>query len=254
MGFIDLHSHILPGLDDGASSVDETLAMLRLAHAGGTRVMVATPHCFLPPYDNGEPAIVGNSFRRLVEHLESLGRLDETGEYSFLDDLELRLGAENYVSPEFFDALASKSVVGIDSSRYLLVEFAPLLPWTSALAAIERIFQAGRVPVLAHVERYLFFRKRPKRLAELREMGCVAQLNAATLLGASGRGPARLASRLLGKGLIDVIASDGHGVDSRRPDLGRAAAALGKRHPEDRIALWLWENAARILEDKALAR
>ena len=81
-------------------------------------------------------------------------------------------------------------------------------------------------------------------------MGCVAQVNASTVLGASGRGLARLAAKLLDRGLVQIIASDGHGAEARRPDLGRVAAALAKKQPAERVALWLWENAARILEDK----
>ena len=254
MPFIDLHCHILPGIDDGPSSVAETLAMLRLAHAGGTRALVATPHCFLPPYNNFDPVVLSHSFHCLTEHLQELRRQDEKDEYAFLSEITLYPGAENYVSPEFFDALEKGNLISLNASRYVLIEFPPSLPFEVAFSAVERILQAGLFPVLAHVERYPFFQRGTKRLAGLLEMGCIAQLNASTLLGASGRGPAKLANKLLDMGLVHVIGSDAHGADVRRPDLGRAADALARKRPADRIALWLWENAARILDNSAPAR
>lgn len=254
MRFVDVHCHLLPGLDDGPPSIAETLAMLRLAHAGGTRVMVATPHCFLPPYGNSDPVVLANSFRRLTEHLEGLRAEDTGGEFRFLGDMALYLGAENYVSPEFLEALAKGAVVPLNDSRYLLIEFPPYLAFEAALSTVERILQAGFFPVLAHVERYSFFHKGTKRLAGLVRMGCVAQVNASTVLGSSGRGLARVADRLLDRGLVQILASDGHGTQARSPDLGRVAEALGRKHPAERVALWLWENAAHLLENKPPVR
>ncbi len=200
------------------------------------------------------PCIVPQKcFQRLTEHLERLSGEDPEGGYAFLSDMTLYLGAENYVSPEFFEALAKGEVVALNNSRYLLIEFPPFLPYEVAFSAVERVLQAGRIPVLAHVERYPFFQKGNKRLAGFIHMGCVAQVNASAVLGASGRGMARLAAKLLDRGLVQIIASDGHGTEARGPELGRAAEALRRKQPEERIALWLWENAARILEDKPLA-
>lgn len=255
MQFVDLHCHLLPGLDDGPTSVAETVEMLRLAHAGGTRALVATPHCFLSPYEISDPTLLASSFQRLTEHLERLrGGVDAAGEYAFLGEMALYLGAENYVSPELFVALEQGAVVTLNDSRYLLIEFPPFLSYEVAVSAVERILQAGLFPVLAHVERYGFFRKGTRRLAALQAAGCVAQVNASTVLGASGRGLARWAGKLLDRGLVQIIASDGHGVEARRPDLGRVAAALGRRQPAERIALWLRENGARILADEAPTR
>lgn len=258
MQFIDLHCHFLPGIDDGPSTVGETLAMLRLAHASGTRALVATPHCFLAPYNHSDPATLSHSFRCLIEHLERLGRQDQEQdqkkEYAFLSEMRFYLGAENYVSPEFFEALEKGELISLNTGRYVLIEFPPFLPFEAAFSAIEWTLQAGFFPVLAHVERYPVFQQDTNRLAGLLEMGCVAQLNSSTLLGASGRAQARLAAKLLDKGLIHVIASDGHGAEVRRPDLGRAAAALETEQPIDRIALWMWENPIRILDNRAPTR
>lgn len=253
MQFIDLHSHILPGVDDGSSSVRETVAMLRLAHAGGTRALVATPHFFLEPWNNTDPVLLTCLFERLTDELRQLGD-DENGENGFLNEMTLYLGAENYISTEFFEALDRAEVVTMNTSRYVLIEFPPFLPFTAAAAAVERILRAGKFPVLAHIERYPFLLRGTKRLAKFVEMGCVAQVNASTFTGAAGRALARRASKLLDAGLVHLIASDGHGANERRPDLSRAAEALGNRYPPERVSLWMWENAARILDDKAPAR
>lgn len=228
--------------------------MLRQAHAAGTRIAVATPHCFLPPWETSDPALLVHTFERLTEHLQRLQAEDERGEYNFLAEMSLRLGAENYISPEFFEALAKGQVVSLNRSRYVLIEFPPILPYEIALSAVDRILQTGRFPVIAHVERYPFCHRGTKRLARLVEMGCVAQINASTVVGASGRGLARLAAKLLDRGLVQVIASDCHDPHARPPDLGRAAEVLSRKRPAARVSPWLWENAARILEDKPLAR
>lgn len=248
MRFIDLHSHILPGVDDGASTLEETLAMLAMAHAGGTRGLVATPHCFLEPWNNTDPVVISNSFDRLTSHVAGLA--EAGGAEEELGEMQLYLGAENYVSPEFFEALEEERVVSLNASRYLLVEFPMFLPPHAALASAERILHAGYFPVLAHVERYPFFQRGPKRLAQFVEMGCVTQVNASTFLGAMGRGSVRLARKLLDANLVHLIASDGHGTSARRPDLSRAAEALAGRYSEESVNRWMWQNAARILEDK----
>lgn len=224
--------------------------MLRLAHEGGCRSLVATPHMFLPPYNVIEPQAVVEAFTRLTAALAEVGRRPE---FAFLAEVTLYLGSENYLCTEFLAALETGRLIPLNKSRYLLVEFPRFLAFELAVSAAERILAAGFVPVLAHVERYDYFQKSPRRLAGFAEMGCVSQLDAATLLGARGRHQARFADELLRQDLIHVIASDAHDTHRRRPNLSQAHQHLREAGSAGHARLWMWENPVRILANRDLA-
>ncbi len=249
MNFVDLHSHILPGVDDGAPSLDATIEMLRLAHQGGTRVMVATPHMFLPPYNN-DPAAMTDAFADTVQQLHQ--RSEQPG-LSFLAEMSLHLGAESYLSPEFLEALTHGKVLSMNSSFYLLVEFPAFLSVDMLTSAMERILTAGFVPILAHVERYPPFCQQPRRLQHFLQLGCVAQLNGASLLGLEGRAQRKVAYSLLSQGLVQVIASDAHDCRRRAPILDQVCRVARKNFPADDIRDWVVENPRRILANEVLA-
>ena len=117
--------------------------------------VVATPHMFLPPYDHDLQA-VKKAFAATVNELE---KWSERPEFSFLQEMSLYLGSENYLSPEFLEALEAGRVASLNGSFYLLVEFSDFLPLQMVSSAMERIVGAGFVPILAHVERYAPFRE-----------------------------------------------------------------------------------------------
>lgn len=260
MSFVDLHAHLIPGLDDGPADVKETLALLELAHAGGTRSLVATPHRFLPSFPTTPCAAVADTFAHLVAAFADLSLQPE---FAYLAEMTLYLGSENYLCAEFLAALDSGQVIPLNDSRYLLVEFPQFMAFEMVLSAAKRILAAGYMPVLAHVERYEFFHKDPQRLAGLAAMGCVAQLNASTLLGGHGshgsHGPrgerqARFAAALVRQNLIQIIASDTHDSRRRPPDLSRAHQHLEAAGFASQARRWMWENPARVLANQELLR
>ncbi len=247
MHFVDLHTHLLPAIDDGPASLDETIALLRLAHEQGTRALVATPHMFLPPWDLREPEMVRVAFDDTVSQLDALSGLPGS---EFLGELSLHLGAENSLSPEFLEALAARRVVSIAGGLYLLIEISPYFSSSMLDAAVERVLRAGFVPVLAHVDRHPELVRNPARLARLVAMGMIVQLNASSL-----RGPSPLvrdALALLDARLVHVIASDAHDTGRRPPDLRQAADVLGRRFGEPQVAAWMFDNPRRILNNRAL--
>ena len=162
--FVDIHSHLIPEIDDGAASLLESLEMLRFAYERGTRAMVATPHMFAS-FGNSDPLAVYDTYVSTVRRLERLANSDEN---AFSKEMALYLGSENFVSPEFLEALKDRNVLTLNGSRYLLVEFPPYLPFETAASAIDRVLEVGLTPVLAHVERYSFLEGKPRRLASLR--------------------------------------------------------------------------------------
>jgi len=206
---IDLHCHILPGLDDGPRTMEESLAMARMAAADGTRVIVATPHV-----DRELTIPDPNLVRHLVAELDRA--VQEEG-------LPLRIlpGSEVPAEPELLTALQEGRVLTVgDRGRHVLVE---LPSTTAAIYAPELFFRlqlAGYTPVIAHVERVAVFRQEPRMLQNFRDRGYHLQMNASSLRSRFGSG--RYARRLLKQGLVDIIASDGHDTMRRLPLLSPA--------------------------------
>jgi protein-tyrosine phosphatase len=243
LALVDLHCHFLPGVDDGAADVGEALAMLRLAHAGGTRHLVATPHLFHPAFPFRGVEEIRWRFARLEAELQALAAEPRNG---FLNELELALGAEHHVSTEFLTALEAGTVLPLGDGGHLLVEPSPLLSPEATELAVRRVIAAGWTPVLAHVERYPALCGDSRRLVALAELGCVAQVNATSLL-AGGWWRRRSCRRLLDRGLAQVVASDGHDTRWRKPDLGDVFAALSKSFPGEQVAAWMAGNPGAAL-------
>jgi protein-tyrosine phosphatase len=248
MRFVDIHTHLIPGLDDGPASLGETLEMLRHAYDRGTRAMVATPHMFASLGDT-DVLHVSDSYVAMAERLQELARSKEN---EFLREMAHYLGAENFVSPEFLRALQDREVLTLNGSHYLLVEFPPYLPFDIADLAVDKILEIGLIPVMAHVERYGFLDRKPGRLAEFKNKGCVVQVNAESIVDLGGRGMARALVPLFDSRGVDIVASDGHNGHSRPPNLEAAYGILAARYPETAVATWMWQNPARILHDRPI--
>jgi protein-tyrosine phosphatase len=248
---VDLHAHVLPAVDDGPTSIDETIALLRAAHAGGVRRLAATPHMFLSPWNHCDPAPLREAFARMGDALAARAAADL--DLAFLRDLRIDLGAENYVSAELLEALERRRVLPLNDSRYLLVEFPIPFPADRILAAARRVLAAGLRPVIAHVERYLSLAGSAGDLARLREEGCVLQVNAGTFLRERRDDRRRRHYvELLRDGVVQVVASDSHDAGLRRPVLGDVVATLEKELPEPVVEACLHRNARRILNDEPL--
>ena len=249
MRFIDLHCHLLPGIDDGSSSIVETVEMLRIAHQRGTRGIVATPHVFQPMFATRSQVALCGSFSRMTEELTDMASYSD---HSFLEEIEVHLGSENLVTPEFLQALEESKVLTLGGSRYLLVEFPLFMPFPLIVSAVNQILEREMIPVLAHVERYEAFHEELERLDDLRNRGCVIQVNAEAFGNKHSNERSELALALAKSGLVDVIASDGHDLKVRPPDLSGAFERLSKEFPEATVNQWMSENPARILANQPL--
>lgn len=247
--FADLHVHLVPAVDDGPATMEETLAMLRAAHRSGTRRMVATPHLFSPHF----PSVAAADLRRAGESmLAALRKLEASESNAFLRDMTIGLGAEHYVTTELFKALGSGEVLPLDTSRYLLIELSYYQTPEFVHTAISRIQDAGFTPVLAHVERYPLFEAEPSHLERLAADGCVLQVNAESVLGGWRSPLRRRVRRLLATGVVHLVASDGHNLGRRPPELAAAHEVLGGYFPAELVTAWMWQNPAAILENRPL--
>ena len=142
-GLVDLHFHLIPGIDDGPTNVDESVEMVRLAHRGGVRRIIATPHMFLPPFDNNDTTAVREAYWELKAEL-----CERAKKLAFLQEMEIELGAENYISPEFFDAFERRDLITMGNSNFALVEFSSYLPFDQIAMAVDRMQRAGLGPIL----------------------------------------------------------------------------------------------------------
>jgi protein-tyrosine phosphatase len=195
---IDLHTHILAGIDDGAQSIQESLAMARIAASDGIKTVVATPHSADIRTDSLAAEIASR-----VEQLQ-----DELTDHSI--DLEIVAGLENYLVPDLARRMAEGRALALGTSNYLLVE----LPFQNYPPYAEQVLfdlQAmGFVPIIVHPERTAAFQEDHNLLYKLVERGMLAQVTVASLTGAFGTLAKRTAEAFLLRNLAHVIASDAH--------------------------------------------
>jgi len=247
MNFVDIHTHILPGVDDGAQSLEDTLVMLRIAYDSATRRMVATLHMFLDLFNNNDFLEIRDRFEALIRDLNSYQE-----KQPHIKEMDLYLGAENYASPEFLEALGQGCVLTLNGSRDLLVEVSPALPMSQIGVIMENVLAADYTPVIAHVERYAAVQQDPSQMERLRNLGCVLQVNARSLAGASGSKNKTCAERLLQEGLLDVIATDGHQPRWRPPDFQSVFQTLEQDHSKEDVRRWMLTNPQLILSNELL--
>ena len=234
---IDLHSHILPGLDDGAATLDESLEIGRAAAADGIRVVAATPH--VRDDFPTKPA----EAKAALEDVR--GALAEAGvELDVIPGGEIAL---DWVGRLGIRDLRRFSLGG--GGRYLLVE-TPYFGWPLGLVnAVLALRRRGLVMVLAHPERNPEVWRRPELLEEVVAAGALVQLTAASLDGRLGRRVSRAAFALLDAGHVHLLASDAHAPGLREAGLSAARARVG----DDAVGRWLTEDVpAAILAGSEL--
>ena len=205
----DLHAHILPGVDDGARTPEETLEMSRAAAECGTKAVLATPH----RKDVTENWSVEH-LSRLIDDMNAQNR-DQGVELSLL------LGMENHLSPDLPDEIEAGRALTMNGSRYILVEmpFFGRPDWVED--TLSNVQDQGLTPVLAHPERIEAFQQDPDLLADFIERGMVSQITAGSAVGTWGDRVKRFTHELLRSGMAHVMASDTHApTGMRSPKLG----------------------------------
>lgn len=239
---IDLHCHILPGVDDGAAGLEVSCRMAELASGCGIDTIVATPHC------NTRNA-QGNY--RSPELLARCRRLQQALDEAHIG-VRILPGAEVLMRGDLPALLEQKRLQSLNNSRYLLVEFYFDEPPEYMLRCLHLVKKAGYVPVVAHPERYGAVQDDPGLAVYWAQNGCVLQANKGSLLGRLGQGSLRTSQTLLRRGFYAAIASDAHGCEVRTPDMRQLCAALERQYPVEYLQLLLYENPMRILHDRPI--
>lgn len=200
---VDIHSHILPGLDDGSGDMDTTIKMLENAERCGTKAIIATPHYYRGYFENEYEEVV-----RLVELLK--GDMASRGM-----NLDIYPGQEVFLDKHTVEMYKKGCIRGLNGSRYLLVEL-PMQDYeASFLEIVYELRLLGAVPVIAHPERYTYIMDDRAVINSFVEEGCLFQINTGSITGIFGKSVQKTARVLIENGLCNFVASDAHSNHKR---------------------------------------
>ncbi|MBR3835369.1 MAG: hypothetical protein IKJ69_01105 [Clostridia bacterium] len=208
----DIHCHILPGIDDGSGSLNDSIEMAKLASESGTEGIVATPHCNIPRmYEN----FYNNDFSERINTLNAALMEQNI-------PVTVYPGQEVYAYGEVIPLMKSGKIIGLNKSRYVLTEFDFGAAENDVYPFVYKLLNEGYVPVVAHPERCDYTRNNPDVIVNLKKMGALIQLNAESIIGRIGFYPKTVSRFVLENGFADFVASDAHSQYSRTPDLSEA--------------------------------
>lgn len=231
---VDIHSHILYGVDDGAESLEEAAAMLKEAKRQGISSVVLTPHyrygMFSFPAEQ-----IKKHFYQLNSYAENIG-------------IKLYLGTEYHIDSQCVARLRQGRCLTLAGSPYVLAEFSYRTTCKFMRNSVNELLTYGYIPVIAHVERYRELRSHPGYIEELRELGAWIQVNADAVLGKEGRNTKRFTKKLLKKDWVDVIASDSHGIQKRKCHMKECRDYIIKKYGEEKAKKLFEKNPSRIIE------
>lgn len=231
---IDVHAHILPGVDDGSRSMEESVQMvLKLASMGFAGV-IATPHY---------------SRRRELYGMEELMSELQQRVREYQSDFFICLGQETYYHDELTERLRQGKALTMAGSRYVLVEFDPGVSYSMLYQGIRKLSGAGYKPILAHIERYGCLRE-GNRLQELASVDCLLQMNYESLQGKWFDREVRWCRRQVETGTIDLLGSDMHRMDYRPPEFGEALKWLEQHISPEYLDQLTRCNPLRIINYK----
>lgn len=229
---IDIHSHILPEVDDGSPSLDVSLEMLKNEERQGVKAIVLTPHYKEGKYEVGR--------EKLIEKLKAFQDLaNENG-----IGVELKLGQEIFVTDSVYDKLGSDELLTMNGTKAVMLEFHYVL--NSDIADTAYNFKAlGYIPIIAHIERYSYIHK-TDAVYEIKCNGGLIQVNASSVIGESGKHVQKFVLSLIKEGLVDFVAGDYH--SGRGVFLKEAYDLVSKKFGEEMARKLFEENAKKILK------
>lgn len=240
---IDLHAHILPGLDDGSESMEDSLDMAELSLEGGVDIVVATPHSNQAGrFENYDTEEFRNEYRNFCRRLEEEGL-----------PLKILPGMEIFASDDLKERLSGGSLMGLNDSDYYLVEFPFDADPYWIGDRLEEILETGKIPLIAHPERYFCTQDYPPLIYQWLQMGCFTQMNKGSVFGRFGRHAAQLADLMLRNDLATCMASDAHSPYARTTYLGDLREYLLDHVGDEMTYRLLEENPGRIIQNRSIA-
>ncbi|WP_299325028.1 CpsB/CapC family capsule biosynthesis tyrosine phosphatase [uncultured Maribacter sp.] len=200
-GFIDIHNHILPRIDDGAKTVEDSIELIKGFNEFGVTDFICTPHIMENYYPNNPNTING-----------SLSLLKNALKMNNLEHVNVVAAAEHMIDSGFEKILEDKDIMPL-AKNYLLIEMSYLQASINFDSSVEKIKSAGLFPIFAHPERYAYFHNKLKSLNKIKDKGVFFQLNMLSLSNYYGKDVNKVATHLIKENLIDFIASDTHSIN-----------------------------------------
>ena len=237
-GIYDIHCHIVPGVDDGATDIEETGKLLRMEYEQGVRTIIATPHFRF------------RMFETSAEKVKEQFKLVEKAAAEVASDLHVYLGCEFHTNMEMISMLRENKVMTMAGSRYVLTEFSHNSEENYIRERLSTLLSGGYKPIVAHIERYEATRTSMDFVEELVDMGVCMQINADSITGKDGFFTKRYCNRVMKQDLLHFVGSDCHNSTKRISRIGEASRVVTAKFGQDYADELFIRNPERILEKK----
>lgn len=237
MYLVNIHCHMLPGVDDGARNIKVMEQMIDASYDSGVRVICMTPH-HNPEFFHCPREKIIVAYRGAVSYAASKH-----------PDMRVLLGQEIYCHHDSVNELLSGECFSLNKTRNVLVEFGPFDDRTAIFSGVTRFLTSGFIPVIAHIERYSSLRKNKKDIEELRSLGALVQVNAASVLGKHGFMTKMFVMSLIKGGLVDIVADDSHDLASKRPCLGDAFKVVSDKFGSNIAEALFCKNPLSVIKN-----
>lgn len=232
---IDVHNHLLFGVDDGPKTAEESIMMLHDAKRQGIDTIILTPHYRHGYFSYPKEEIMRN-FECLKETAKEIG-------------VRIYLGTEYHVNSRMVEYFETGRCLTLANSRYVLAEYEYETQFSFMQNTVRNLLLHGYVPIVAHVERYGCMLENLDCAETLKKMGALIQVNAGAILGNEGRMQKKYCKIMLQAGLVDIVASDSHGMKYRANQMGECEKYLYKKYDSSYVEKILEQNPAKLLED-----
>lgn len=232
-GIIDVHAHVIPGVDDGSRSMDESIHMLHMAAEQGIKAVIATPHY---------------SRHRVLAKLKEQTEKIQVEICKTHPEFQIYPGQETFYHNELTQRLKAGEAYTMAESNYVLVEFMPQVPYETLFQGIRRLVLGGYYPILAHMERYGCLRR--SGVSELLSIGCKLQMNYDSLQGHWFSPEVRWCRKQVESGVIHLLGTDMHRSDHRPPEIREALKWLDGHVEEEYIQRLVYKNPMHIIQNE----
>lgn len=238
---IDFHSHIIPNIDDGSTSMKDTINMINEARQAGFTEIISTSHYIQKYYDL-------DCFERekMLDIIKK--KVSEKNEVN----IKLYLGSEIYFTPEIIELIKNKKASTINNTRYLLFELPMNTKPLFVKEMVYELMQNGYIPIIAHPERYTYVQENIQYIEELAGMGALFQSNYGSIIGMYGNSAKKTLKKLLKNNLISFLGSDVHKTGQIYPKIPKALKKLRKILSIEELEKLTTLNAQKVLKDEDL--
>lgn len=237
---IDIHCHILPDIDDGSKSIEESIEMAKIAQSEGIKCIVNTSH-YHPSFE----------FEKGQEILNRLNDFKIILKKNNIE-LDILIGNELYYTPDLIEELDDLDFYTMNNSRYVLIEFPPTNFPKNIDDIVYEIKLKGYTPLLAHVERYIEVQENPNLIYNCIKEGAIIQINASSVLGKKGKELKKVCEILLDNNMVHVIGTDAHSSTRRRPLIKEAYDYISEEYDENYANDLFFNNCSLIINDKEI--